>query len=84
MYVNGRVKILPLNCQNSGLSLMTRIARSVGLEIQGCMRPISIFAQQIRMSLPLLPLLASLVMAVLLREIHPCRLWHPSLLFGSL
>ena len=25
---------------------MTRIARIIGLEIQGCMRPISIFAQQ--------------------------------------
>ena len=40
MYINGRVKILPLNCRNRGLSRRTRI---VGLEIQGCMRPISIF-----------------------------------------
>ncbi len=29
MYINGRVKILPLNCLNRGLSQMTRIARIV-------------------------------------------------------
>ncbi len=29
MYLNGHVKILPLNCQNRGLSRMTRIARIV-------------------------------------------------------
>ncbi len=35
MYLNGRVEILPFNCQNRGLSRMTRIARIVEFVYQG-------------------------------------------------
>ncbi len=35
MYINGRVKILSLNCQNRGLSRMTRISRIVDFVYQG-------------------------------------------------
>ena len=38
MYINGRVKILPLNCRNRGLSRMTRIVEFVyqGVIDKGC------------------------------------------------
>ena len=35
MYLNGNLKILSLNCQNRGLSRMTRIARIVEFVYQG-------------------------------------------------
>ena len=35
MYLNGREKILALNCQNRGLSWMTRIALNVESVYQG-------------------------------------------------
>ena len=35
MYINGRVKILPFNCQNRGLSRITRMTRIVEFVYQG-------------------------------------------------